>query len=128
MIEFDAEAACRAPIREVWKLLYDPVRFASWWPGWERVEPGDGAVTHYDARWPDFAYPTTVTADAAAGRIVVSCMLSDIVHTWGIAPADSGCVVSVRVEIPDPVADKTDLILGDLRAAVAALVARAEAS
>jgi len=30
--KFRAEAACAAPAREVWKLLYDPVRFSRWWP------------------------------------------------------------------------------------------------
>src|SRR5262249_49127770 len=35
---FEERAECRAPPEEVWKLLYDPARFADWWAGWERVE------------------------------------------------------------------------------------------
>jgi hypothetical protein len=127
MIEFDAHQSCGAPAREVWKLLYDPVRFASWWPGWERVQPGDGQVTRYDARWPELAYPTAVTTDQANGRIVVSCMLSDIVHTWTITPSDAGCLVSVKVAIPDAFLDTTDAVLSDMHTALNTLVARAEA-
>jgi hypothetical protein len=112
----------------VWKLLYDPTRFAAWWPGWERVEPGDGTeVVHYDARWPDFAYPTSVTTDPATNRIVVSCMLSDIVHEWGIEPRGGGCRVSVRVAVPEAEAARVPDVLDNLRVALDALVAAAEA-
>jgi hypothetical protein len=48
--KFHAEAACAAPAGEVWKLLYDPVRFARWWPGWERIEPGEGSAAGAAAR------------------------------------------------------------------------------
>jgi hypothetical protein len=128
MADFSASADCTAAAREVWKLLYDPVRFASWWPGWERVENAPGGATHYDARSPDFAYPAAVSTDAAGGRIVVSCMLSDIVHTWSIRPHPPGCTVSVEVTIPDAVGDKIEQALADTRTALAALVACAESS
>jgi Polyketide cyclase / dehydrase and lipid transport len=125
--EFQNQAVCRAPARELWKLLYDPVRFAQWWPGWERVEVGDGAtLTRYDARWPDFAYPTVVTTDRVSGRIVVSCMLSDIVHTWALAPTADGCVVSVMVSVPDAEAARMDDVREMVRQALAALVSWAE--
>jgi len=39
--------------------------------------------------------------------VVVSCLLSDIVHTWGIDPAGSGCQISVDVTIPAAEADRT---------------------
>src|SRR5579859_7945388 len=101
VIEIQESLACRARPREVWKLLYDPVRFATWWPGWERVEPGAGdAVTRFDARWPDFAYPTTISADPTGSRVVISCLLSDIVHTWAIDAKGQGCLVSVLLTIP----------------------------
>jgi Polyketide cyclase / dehydrase and lipid transport len=125
--KFHAEAACAAPAREVWKLLYDPVRFARWWPGWERIEPGEGSVlTRYDARWPDFAYPATVSPDPSSGRVVVSCLLSDIVHTWSIDPSGSGCQISVVVTIPDAEADRADDTADVVRQALSALVSEAE--
>jgi len=127
--KFHAEAACAAPAREVWKLLYDPVRFARWWPGWERIEPGEGpALTRYDARWPDFAYPATVSSDPSTGRVVVSCLLSDIVHTWSIDPAGSGCQISVEVAIPAAEADRTGDTAEVVRLALSALVSEAEAA
>jgi uncharacterized protein YndB with AHSA1/START domain len=124
---FHAEAACAAPAREVWKLLYDPVRFSRWWPGWERIEPGEGpALTRYDARWPDFAYPATVSSDPSNGRVVVSCLLSDIVHTWSIDPAGSGCQISVEVAIPAAEADRTRDTAEVVGQALSALVSAAE--
>lgn len=124
---FRAEAACAAPAREVWKLLYDPVRFSRWWPGWERIEPGEGpALTRYDARWPDFAYPATVSSDPSTGRVVVSCLLSDIEHTWSIDPAGSGCQISVEVAIPAAEADRTGDTAEVVRQALSALVSEAE--
>jgi uncharacterized protein YndB with AHSA1/START domain len=125
--KFHAEAACAAPAREVWKLLYDPVRFARWWPGWERIEPGEGsALTRYDARWPDFAYPATVSSDPSTGRVVVSCLLSDIVHTWSIDPAGSGCQISAAVTIPEAEADRAADTADVVRQALSALVREAE--
>jgi hypothetical protein len=122
-----AEAACAAPAREVWKLLHDPERFARWWPGWERVEPGEGPVLiHYDARWPDFAYPATVSSDPSSGRVVVSCLLSDIVHTWSIDPGESGCQISVVVTIPAAEADRAADAADMVRHALSALVSEAE--
>lgn len=122
-----AEAACAAPAREVWKLLYDPVRFARWWPGWELVEPGEGsALTHYDAHWPDFAYPATFSSDPSSGRVVVSCLLSDIVHTWSIDPRGSGCQISVVVTIPAAEADRAGDTADALKQALSALVSEAE--
>jgi hypothetical protein len=122
-----AEAACAAPPREVWKLLYDPVRFARWWPGWERIEPGEGsALTHYDARWPDFAYPATVSSDPSSGRVVVSCLLSDIVHTWSIDPCGSGCRIIVVVTIPAAEAGRAADTADVVRQALSALVSEAE--
>jgi len=127
MVEFHAEAACTAPARTVWKLLYDPQRFAEWWPGWERVESGtDGSVTRYDARWPDFAYPSAVTTGPTGDRIVVSCMLSDIVHTWAITPRTAGCLLSVDVTIPAEEAARADEAIATANTALATLIARAE--
>lgn len=129
MPEYTADADCAAPPREVWKLLYDPVRFAAWWPGWERVEPaGPTEVTRYDARWPDFAYPTSVIRDAATGRVVVSCMLSDIVYEWGIEPRDPGCRVTFHVAIPEAEAARVPAVLDNLNTALSALVKAAESA
>jgi hypothetical protein len=101
MAEFTAQATCRTAAIEPWKLLYDPARFPEWWVGTARVEPGDGdSVTRYMEAWPDFAYPTKITRQGDGSRIVVSCLLSNIVHEWSLTPAAEGCVVHVRVELP----------------------------
>ena len=127
MPEIEEARLCRAPARQVWKLLYDPVRFASWWPGWERVDPGEGdTVTRYDARWPDFSYPTNVTTDPASGRVVISCLLSDIVHEWVIEPSEEGCRVGVRITIPEEEASRQEELAANLAKALSSLVDQAE--
>ena len=35
MLEFNDSARSEAPPEEVWKILYDPVRFTDWWDGME---------------------------------------------------------------------------------------------
>jgi len=126
MPSFEERAACRAPAEEVWKLLYDPARFPEWWAGMERVESGNGEdVTRYMEAWPDFPYPTRISR-REDGRIVVSCLLSDIVHEWVLEPATGGCSVRVRVEIPEDEAERLEAQEAEIRASLARLVSRAE--
>jgi hypothetical protein len=125
---FEERATCRARAEEVWKLLHDPARFGEWWRGWERVEPPgpDGTMSRYDARWPDFAYPSQVATRREEGRIVVSCLLSDARHEWAIEPDPAGCAVRVSVEVPEEEAGRLGAMREDVQASLAALVSRAE--
>jgi uncharacterized protein YndB with AHSA1/START domain len=127
MAGFEAQATCRAPAVEPWKLLYDPERFPEWWAGMARVEPGDGdSVTRYMEAWPDFAYPTQVTRHGDGSRIVVSCLLSNIVHEWSLTPAPAGCVVHVRVDLPDAEAHRLDAVKAEVIPSLRRLVELAE--
>ena len=124
---FEERVECAAPPEEVWKLLYDPARFAEWWEGWERVEGrDDGSVTRYDARWPDFAYPTQVTTRREESRVVISCLLSDIRHEWAIEPSPGGCALRVSVEVPEEEAHRLPDARANVRVSLARLVATAE--
>lgn len=126
MPSFEVQATCHAPAEEVWKLLHDPARFPEWWAGMDRVEQNNGGdVTRYMEAWPDFPYPTRVTR-GEDGRIVVSCLLSDIVHEWVLEPAPSGCAVRVRVDIPPAEAERLGAQEMEIRASLTRLVARAE--
>jgi Polyketide cyclase / dehydrase and lipid transport len=126
MPSFEERATCHAPAEEVWKLLYDTARFPEWWAGMSRVEGDCGdEITRYMSEWPDFPYPTRVTRRDDGG-IVVSCLLSDIVHEWALEPAAAGCAVRVRVEIPDGEAARLASQEAEIRASLARLVARAE--
>ena len=127
MPAFEERARCGAPAVEVWKLLYDPERFPAWWAGMDRVETcADGRVVRYMSEWPDFAYPTAVTSRAEDGRVVISCLLSDIAHTWTLEPAPEGCAVRVRVELPEEEAVRLEPLRDETRASLARLVALAE--
>lgn len=124
---FEERAVCRAPAEEVWKLLYDPARFPEWWAGMDRVEGVDGErITRYMEAWPSFEYPTRVSR-REDGRIVISCLLSDIVHEWVLEPAGDGCGVCVRVEIPEESAARLEAQQAEMRVSLSRLVARAEA-
>ena len=126
---FEERAECEAPPEEVWKLVYDPTRFADWWAGWERVDGGaDGAVTRYDARWPDFAYPSHVETRHERGSVVVSCLLSDIAHEWAIEPRPAGCGLRVTVRVPGDEAGRLPAVRDDVRRSLDRLVAVAEAA
>ena len=139
MTGFALEAVCRAPAIEVFKILHDPSRIPEWWAGVERVEAGpDGTVTRYTREWPDFAYPTAVAEPgpgpigraggqfAEGGVVRISCLLSDIVHEWTLAPHPEGCEIRVRVELPEEEAARIDDQRREVGGSLAGLVALAE--
>jgi uncharacterized protein YndB with AHSA1/START domain len=118
-------ALCRAAPEEVWKLLYDPARFPEWWASVDRVE-GEGAeITRYMREWPDFAYPTALRHED--GRVIISCLLSDIVHEWVLEPSPEGCVVRTRLEVPEAEAGRVEALWQDARESLVRLVRLAEA-
>jgi uncharacterized protein YndB with AHSA1/START domain len=105
MPEFDYSLVSAAPPRQVWKILYDPLRFAEWWSGFDRVTPGDARggdadVTLWPEGYPEFALPQRVESHADEQRVVVSCTVSDLHFEWRLQPVDGGTDVSVHVEIP----------------------------
>ena len=127
MPEFMMSAHCRGPAEEVWKLLYDPYRFAEWWTGMARVEDvAGGTATRYMAEWPDFPYPTRVTTRHDGSRVVISCLLSDIVQEWTLEPDDVGCVIRLRVAVPDAESGRMARVRDELEASLPRLVAAAE--
>jgi uncharacterized protein YndB with AHSA1/START domain len=107
MPTFDDTTDSSAPPEEVWKALHDPERFPEWWVGLERVrvgdETGDGrAFTLWPDGWPDYPMPQALATDVSEGRVTVSCMISDLVFEWRLAPAAAGGTqIAVHVEIPE---------------------------
>jgi hypothetical protein len=57
---------------------------------------------------------------------VVSCLLSDIVHTWSIDRGGSGCRIRVVVTIPAAEAGRAADTADVVRQAISALVSEAE--
>lgn len=127
MPEFEQGAECRAPVREVWKLLYDPARYMEWWDGTERVEIVDGAATRYTSTYPGTAFPTGVAGGAAGDRVTISCIATDIVYDWTLTPVPAGCAVRVRVALPERFADRLPGQQEGMRTSIARLVRAAEA-
>ena len=116
MPAFDDATTTPAASDEVWKALYDPARYPSWWVGWATVEPaGDGAVTMYPVGYPDFPMPQAVRTERGDRRVTVSCQVSDLVFEWRLDEEPAGGTrISVHVEIPEAEAHR----LEDQRAAV----------
>ena len=129
MPTFDDETTTRAPVEEVWKLLYDPGRFPEWWQGMETVAPegheGRGDFTMYPDGYPDFPMPQALRTEESGRRVTVSCLVSDLVFAWGLEPSDrdDGTRISVHVELPEQEAARLpgqrDVVSASLRALAA---------
>jgi len=124
MPAFDDATTTTAPVEEVWKLLYDPARFAEWWPGVGAIEPppagGRGDFTLIPEGYPDFPMPQELRTDAAGARVTVSCLVSDLVFAWRLEPLDGeGTRIGVHVELPEReahrLAAQRDVVAGALR-------------
>ena len=127
MPEFMMSAFCGSPAEEVWKLLYDPYRFSEWWCGTARVANVTGdTATRYMAEWPDFPYPTRVTTRSDGTRVIISCLLSDITQEWTLEPDGVGCVVRLRVEVPDAESARLATVRDELASSLPRLIAAAE--
>ncbi len=124
--DFTDRAVCRARPRAVWKLLHDVTRFPDWWAGLDRVEETPDGATRYMRAWPDFAYPTRVVSAPGDNRVVVSCLLSDVVHEWTLEPHPDGCVVAVRLALPEDEAHRMPALATEVSASLRRLVDLAE--
>jgi uncharacterized protein YndB with AHSA1/START domain len=109
---FDDSTTTPAPVEEVWKLLYDPSRFADWWAGIETVEAtgheGRGDFTIYPDGYPDFPMPQELHTDGDGRRVTISCLISALEFSWQLEPAGDGTRIGVHVEIPEAEAFRLD--------------------
>ena len=101
MPEFEEYARSDAPPEDVWKLLYDPDRFPDWWAGVGSVEPGQaGAYTMYPEGYPEFPMPQQLRVSASG--VTISCLVSDLVFEWRLAPLDGGAATNITVHVKIP--------------------------
>jgi len=106
---FELNTDCRAPVEEVWKLLFDPDRFPDWWAGIEAVRTdGPGQFTLWLAGYPDFPLPQTLRADQADGRVIISCQVFAIDMVWQLAETGAGTSIRVNVTAPESEARRLD--------------------
>jgi len=109
MPEFAMSAVCRAPVEEVWKLLFDPARFPEWWVGIETVHqdaPGD--FTLWLTGYPDFPMPQKLRVDQAHERVTISCQVLDIDIVWQLAEAGTGTSINLNVTLSERQAHRLD--------------------
>ena len=106
---FELSTDCRAPVEEVWKLLFDPARFPDWLAGTEAVrKDAPGQFTLWPADYPDFPLPQTLRADQADGRVIISCQVFAIDMVWQLAEAGAGTSIHVNVTAPESEAHLLD--------------------
>jgi uncharacterized protein YndB with AHSA1/START domain len=128
MPTFTLTARTAAPVEEVWKLLHDPARFPEWWAGVETVTTGtDGHYTMWPAGYPDFPMAQHLGADAADGRVTISCLVSDLMFRWRLRADGESTDVDVEVELPDREAHRLDDQRRILQRSLAALATLAAA-
>jgi uncharacterized protein YndB with AHSA1/START domain len=109
MPSFHDSASSPAGPEEVWKLLYDPARFPTWWAGIETVQVGDGgSYTMYPEGYPDFPIAQLLDTQREQQRVTVSCLVSDLRFQWRLEPAGDGTRITVEVEIPEAEAQRLD--------------------
>ncbi|WP_217923532.1 hypothetical protein [Miltoncostaea oceani] len=124
---FTVTSVCPAPALDVFALLHDPARIAEWWADTDRVEAGDdGVVTRYASAWPDFPYPLGVAR--GEGAVTISCLMSDIVYEWRLAPHPDGCEIRARVELPEAEAGKLEAQRDEVGRSMGRLIALAAAT
>lgn len=127
MPSFRNSARTPAAPEEVWKVLYDPARFPDWWFGVGTVQTdaaGDGEerrYTMYPEGYPDFPMPQLLTTSRHDGRVVVSCLVSDLRFEWRLEPDGGGTCISVDVELPQDEAHRLDSQRDVIRASLARL-------
>ena len=106
---FALSTRCRAPVEDVWKLLFDPMRFPQWWVGIETVRTdAPGEYTQWPTGYPDFPMPQKLRVDQAHERVTVSCQVSDIDVVWQLAEAGTGTSIHVTVSLPEREAHRLD--------------------
>ena len=128
MPEFEKRGRSEAPPEDVWKLLYNPARFPDWWIGVGSVDAGQaGLYTMYPQGYPDF--PMTQQLQVTESGVTISCLVSDLVFEWRLAPLDGGAATSitVHVEIPEAEAHRIAAQQGAISQSLARLAALAEA-
>ena len=124
---FALSTDCRAPVEEVWKLLFDPARFPDWWAGIETVrKDAPGQFTQWPVGYPDFPMPQKLRADQADGRVIISCQISAIDVIWQLAEAGAGTAIHVNVTLPDSEAHRLDRQHQIIEASLHRLAALAE--
>jgi uncharacterized protein YndB with AHSA1/START domain len=102
MPTFTLTAHSQAPVEEVWKLLHDPARFPEWWEGIETIAPGaDGDYTMWPSGYPDFPMAQRLDAQHHDGRVIISCLVSDLVFRWQLRATGETTDIEVDVEIPE---------------------------
>ncbi len=105
MPAFDDSATTAAAPEEVWKLLYDPARFPEWWAGIgsveQRAHEGRGDYTMFPDGYPDFPMAQQLHSERSAGRVLVSCLVSNLAFEWRLTPEAGGTRIEVHVELPE---------------------------
>ncbi|HEX4705495.1 MAG TPA: SRPBCC family protein [Pseudonocardiaceae bacterium] len=110
MPSFDLSARTEAPLEEVWKLLHDPARFPEWWAGVETVRTQNrGDYTMWPTGFPDFPMAQRMRTDHADGRVMISCLVSDLEFRWQLHADGDTTGIEVHVDLPETEAHRLEI-------------------
>jgi uncharacterized protein YndB with AHSA1/START domain len=124
MSGYTLTGTARAPVEDVWKLLFDPSRFPEWWVGIETVRVDtDREYTIWAEGLPDFPMPQSMRTDPANGRVLMSCQVLELDFAWQLAEDGDDTVITLRVTAPEP---KTPVLTEKRPLLAASVVALAE--
>ena len=125
---FALSARCRAPVEEVWKLLFDPARFPDWWAGIETVrKDAPGEFTQWPTGYPDFPMPQKLRVDQANERS--HHLLPGLRHRYRLAAFRGGHGhLDQRPSLPESEAHRLDGQQQVIQDSLRRLTALAEAS
>jgi len=119
---------CAAPPLAVWRLVHDPARMPEWLSDTLSVEPGeDGTLIRYLRGGGEMPFPTVIQERAEPGRLVFSCLVSDIDFSVELAPHPEGCRVVFTVTMPEREARKAPMLQATVDESLRLLARRATA-
>ncbi len=125
MFTLTDQATSTAPPEEVWKLLYDPLRFPDWWAGMERAEladaTADGAVpfTYWFEGAPEMPMAQVLRSERRDGRVRISCLVSGVEFGWRLGEReDGGTDLDVEVLVPDDQHEHLDGLRATMQASI----------
>jgi hypothetical protein len=82
--------------------VHDPSRYPQWWAGVEAVSTGpDDGFTLWPTSYPDFPMPQRLRTEPADGRVVISCLVSDLEFRWQLSVLPGGTGIEVTVRLPE---------------------------
>ena len=106
---FELNTDCRAPVEEVWKLLFDPDRFLDWWAGIEAVrKDAPGQFTLWPPATPTSRCRKSCGPTRPTGGSSSPARSSPSIWSGSSPKAGTGTSIHLNVTAPESQAHRLD--------------------